>query len=439
MGRPGQTAPSSDKLLGARGTKLRVAAVSAAVLGLGAWLAPPTIPTPLPAPQERPAPLLEAQVQLRDLPRPFRGVQNVAGLVRGAGAAIPYQRETRTRTLSDFSRPSGQEMDAEFGVVVTETQVLAHASAVRGRESIAVTVGQGTRDMRVVGYEPATGLVLLESASPIGPPARLAAEPPTAGTLVVAAASWQGQDVTVPLFVTTVGPDRYGVTAGATPLFHSMPFYTLEGELVGIISRDGGEWQAFPAAAALPRLLARAAKGERQASIGVAFQELTPPLHEAFGEGGALISDVVEGGPADLAGVQPGDVLVRIGEVDVASVDAAVTTINTVAVGTVTTLDVRRAGRRRSAQVTPSVAHRVAWLAGAERSGSVAPEAGTLFPRTVLEASHVPGDARVLSVNGRVVSNRAEIDRELRRGGLPLRVLLDDGEKQFFVAVAPGR
>jgi hypothetical protein len=292
--------------------------------------------------------------------------------------------------------------------------------------------------MRIAAYDPATGLALLESASPLGAPAPIGAEP-AAGMLVVAAAAWQERDVAVPLFVTRVAPDRYTVTATMPRMLHAMPLYTLEGELLAILSGDGPEWQAVPAGPALQNLLARAAKGERLAAVGTAFQQLTPPLQQAFGEGGVLISDVVDGGPAALADVQVGDVLLRVGEVDVATVEAAVQAVNAIPVGVPTAFEVRRTGRVREVKVIPALAHQVSWLAHRERPGAPALEASDALPTAALDASGIPPDARVLAVNGRAVSSRAQVDRELRRAAAPLRVLLHDGETQFFAAVAPRR
>jgi membrane-associated protease RseP (regulator of RpoE activity) len=257
--------------------------------------------------------------------------------------------------------------------------------------------------------------------------------------LAVAAASWRGRDIAVPLFLTTVASDRYTVTAAVPPAFQTIPLYTLEGELLGIISGDGPERHAFPAGQAIQSLLARASKGERSASLGVFFQELTPALQQAFGEGGVLMSDVVEGGPADQAGLQAGDVLVRIGDAEVTTVEATKQAVSALHVATEMTLELRRAGRIRSVQVAPALTYQVSWLARRERSTASAVEAGAVFSTEVLEGAGIAPDARVLSVNGRVVSSRAQVDRELRRARSPLRVLLHDGDTQFFAAIAPRR
>lgn len=438
MSHSGGGAQPAHKLLGTRGIKLRVAAGSLIVLGVGAWSRPPAVPDTLSASQERAAPLLEEQVQSRVIVRPFQGVQETAARVRPFGVAIPYPERTRVTTVNDFSAAGRREAEVGFGVLVTDMHVLTHANVVRGREVVPVATVEANHDMRVVAYEPETGLVLLQSVSAIGSPPPMAAVP-AAGALAVAAASWQRRDIAIPLFVTAVARDRYSVSAAVPRAFETLPLYTPDGALLAILAGEGAQRQAFPAGLVVEDLLARAARGERVASFGVSFQELTPSLQEAFGDGGVLVSDVVAGGPADLAGMQSGDVLLRVGEIDVASVDDAVRAVNGTTVGTATVLQVRRAGRARDVEVVPGLAYQVSWLAHGDRSSQSGVEARTAFSTESLDASGIPPGARVLSVNGQSVSSGAEIDRALRRNGSPARALIRDGDRQFFVALAPRR
>ena len=55
--------------------------------------------------------------------------------------------------------------------------------------------------------------------------------------------------------------------------------------------------------------------------IGVEPQDITPELAESFGlatKSGAIIAGVVRGGPADRAGMRPGDILVAVEDKTVA-------------------------------------------------------------------------------------------------------------------------
>ena len=64
--------------------------------------------------------------------------------------------------------------------------------------------------------------------------------------------------------------------------------------------------------------------------LGIAGQDVTPELAESFGLNGSegvLISSVLEKGPADRAGVRPGDVIT---EIDGQPIDSAFDVVNAV-------------------------------------------------------------------------------------------------------------
>ena len=51
--------------------------------------------------------------------------------------------------------------------------------------------------------------------------------------------------------------------------------------------------------------------------IGVEPQDVTPEIAESFGldqKSGAIVAGVLQGGPADKAGIKPGDILVSIND-----------------------------------------------------------------------------------------------------------------------------
>ena len=96
------------------------------------------------------------------------------------------------------------------------------------------------------------------------------------------------------------------------------------GNLVGIntaiFSRSGGSMGigfAIPVSTREDRCSSRSSRSGSvtRGWIGVEVQEITPALAESFKLGaqrGALIAGVLRGGPADKAGVKPGDVLVEV-------------------------------------------------------------------------------------------------------------------------------
>jgi S1-C subfamily serine protease len=152
-----------------------------------------------------------------------------------------------------------------------------------------------------------------------------------------------------------------------------------------------------------------------------------------------IVTEVVPGGPADLAGVEVGDVLLAVGEVALDSVETATRALSSAPIGTAMPLQVRRAGRVRTVDVTPALAYAVAALARASAGDPSGPEARALFPAQVLERAAIPPSARVLSVNGRALTTRAQAQRELTLARNPVPVLLRQGNTRFFVAVEPTR
>jgi membrane-associated protease RseP (regulator of RpoE activity) len=241
------------------------------------------------------------------------------------------------------------------------------------------------------------------------------------------------------VFVTGVGGDRYTIGGINESILPGMPVFNLAGELFAIAAPDEREMRAIPVKEAADRLMARVASGERRSSFGLGFQGLGGPLTRTFGEEGVVITEVLEGGPANLADLQVGDVLLAVGDVQLDSVDTATRALRSAPIGTATTLRVRRAGRTHDIDVTAALAYEVAALARARPDSPTGPEARALFLAAVLEGSTIPLSARVLRVNGRTVTSRAQVQRELRLARNPVPVLLHHGSNRFFVVIEPTR
>lgn len=430
-----QEARPGTKLLAAPRVKLRLALACGLILGAGALLAPRAAPTALSAPQERAAPLLEEQSALTQTASPFRGVRDVAARVREHSVAIPAPPRLAAPTLNDFAEPPDRPRPAGFGVFVSDGYVLTHSAALDGRTSIPLaTAGGRMLDARVAAFELSTGLALLQTEPASRPSLTLAQDAPGAGTLAVAVGRWDGRDIAVPLFVTTVGTNRYRLGTSDEAVFSGMPLYTLDGELFAIAAGNGRDSVAFPVREAANRLMARAAAGERLVSFGLGLQGVTGALGSIFGSGGVLVNQVVRGGPADTAGIAPGDLLLAVGEVETGSTEAAARALSLVTADAAAALRISRDGRVRTVQATPAPAYQVAALARAAVAGPPGPEAAVLFPEAVLDQAGIPAGARVLSVNGRAVSSRAQATRELR-GGKSIPVLLDLAGSRFFAAI----
>ncbi len=100
------------------------------------------------------------------------------------------------------------------------------------------------------------------------------------------------------------------------------PLFNMKGEVIGInsqiYSRSGGYMGlsfAIPIDVAMDVVKQLRSSGKvTRGRIGVSIQEVTRELADSFGlakQAGALISDVEKGGPADKAGIQASDVILK--------------------------------------------------------------------------------------------------------------------------------
>ena len=89
--------------------------------------------------------------------------------------------------------------------------------------------------------------------------------------------------------------------------------------------------------------------------IGVEVQEITPALAESFKLGdtrGAIIAGVLRGGPADRAGVKPGDVLTAIDQAPVTDPQSMLNVVAALQPGSSAKLTLRRKARTLELAVT---------------------------------------------------------------------------------------
>jgi C-terminal processing protease CtpA/Prc len=89
--------------------------------------------------------------------------------------------------------------------------------------------------------------------------------------------------------------------------------------------------------------------------LGVYVHDLSEGLAEYFevpGGKGVLVDDIVEGGPAEAAGIKPGDVIVKIGDDDVADTDELIDAIGEMEEDTPTPIVIYRKGERMTVEAT---------------------------------------------------------------------------------------
>ncbi len=369
-----------------------------------------------------------------------------------------------------LSAGSGVIVDAEKGLVVTNNHV------VEGAEEIVVTLkDRRTFRAELVGADPATDLALLRipaenlTALPFADSDRL-----QVGDVVLAIGNPFGLGQTVTSGIVSalgrsgIAPERYEsfiqTDAPINPGNSGGALIDTRGRLVGIntaiISPAGGNVGigfAVPANMVKAVIAQLEKYGEvRRGRIGVVVQDLTPDLAEALGiaaEGGAVVSQVQPGSPAERAGLRPGDVVVAIDGHPVRGATDLRNRIGLAERGTTVTLTVIRDGERLELPVTigtPEIAALETGRLTPRLAGALVTEIPEDHPardrvQGVYVARVVPGSPAwrfglregdiVLAVNRREVRTVAEFQEAVRRarGALALDILR--GNMRIFLLV----
>ena len=239
---------------------------------------------------------------------------------------VPQQRV-------QMSAGSGVIIDAGRGLVVSNNHV------VNGADEIMVTLKDRRRfRARLVGADPATDIALLRidadslTALPIGD-----SEVLKVGDFVAAIGNPFGLGQTVTAGIVSAlgrsglkieGYENFIQTdASINPGNSGGALVNFQGQLIGIntaiIGPSGGNVGigfAVPSAMVKAVVKQLADNGEvRRGRLGVEIQDLTPDLADTFDTPasggpleGALISKVLSGSPAALAGLRPGDIVTAI-------------------------------------------------------------------------------------------------------------------------------
>jgi serine protease Do len=141
------------------------------------------------------------------------------------------------------------------------------------------------------------------------------------------------------------------------------PLFNLKGEVVGInnmiFSRTGGFMGvsfAIPIDVAIDVAKQLQATGRvSRGRIGVVIQEVTKELAESFGlpkASGALVNSVEKGGPAEKAGIQASDVILKFDNKEIGSSNELPRIVAATRPGAKVSVQVWRKGERKDLQVT---------------------------------------------------------------------------------------
>ena len=262
------------------------------------------------------------------------------------------------------------------GVIVSSSgYLLTNHHVVEAADEIEVALHDGRKLLaKIVGNDPETDLAVLRVDAENLPAITFgSSDALKVGDVVLAIGNpfGVGQTVTGGI-VSALGRTGLGINtfenfiqtdAAINPGNSGGALVDVGGNLVGIntaiFTRSGGSMGigfAIPVSTAR-MVLEQIVKsgGVTRGWIGVEVQEITPPVAESFKLGstrGALIAGVLRGGPADKAGVKPGDVLVEVQGRPVADPTGMLNLIAALAPGQAAKVRLKRQGQDVDATVT---------------------------------------------------------------------------------------
>jgi serine protease DegQ len=227
------------------------------------------------------------------------------------------------------------------GVIVSsEGYILTNQHVVDGADQIEIALADGrTTNAKVIGVDPETDLAVLKVNMTNLPTITLGRMDQTrVGDVVLAIGNPFGVGQTVTMgIVSALGRNHLGINtfenfiqtdAPINPGNSGGALVDVNGNLLGIntaiYSRSGGSLGigfAIPVSTARSVLESIITTGTvTRGWIGVEPQDVTPEIAESFGleqKSGAIVAGVLKGGPADKAGIKPGDILVSVNGQDI--------------------------------------------------------------------------------------------------------------------------
>lgn len=229
-----------------------------------------------------------------------------------------------------------QQFSLGSGVVVSpQGYVLTNNHVIETADQIEVALADGRKAVaQVVGADPETDLAVVKIDLPNLPAITLGhVEQAKVGDVVLAIGNPFGVGQTVTMgIISALGRNHLGINtfenfiqtdAAINPGNSGGALIDTNGNLLGIntaiYSRSGGSLGigfAIPVTTVKTVMDSIINTGQMvRGWIGVEPQDITPELAESFGltqKSGAIIAGVLKDGPADRAGIRPGDILLTV-------------------------------------------------------------------------------------------------------------------------------
>lgn len=269
------------------------------------------------------------------------------------------------------ARRQQEEPAANLGsgvIVSSEGYILTNQHVVDGADQIEVALADGrTATAKVTGSDPETDLAVLKINMTNLPTITLGrSDQSRVGDVVLAIGNAFGVGQTVTMgIISALGRNHLGINtfenfiqtdAPINPGNSGGALVDVNGNLLGIntaiYSRSGGSLGigfAIPVSTARNVLESIITTGTvTRGWIGVEPQDVTPEIAESFSlaqKSGAIVAGVLQGGPADKAGIKPGDILMSIDGEDITDTTKLLNVVAQIKPGTPAKVHVVRKGK----------------------------------------------------------------------------------------------
>ena len=338
----------------------------------GTALAPATIPLQE-APMAPPGPGSYRDAAKRAMP----SVVNIFTTKEARQPQNPFLDDPFFRKFfgDRFGEQEEKQSSLGSGVIVSsQGYILTNNHVVEAADEIEVALADGRKaSAKVVGADPETDLAVVKIELPNLPAITLGhIEQARVGDVVLAIGNPFGVGQTVTMgIISALGRSHLGINtfenfiqtdAAINPGNSGGALTDIDGNLLGIntaiYSRSGGSLGigfAIPVSTVKSVMDSIIKTGQVvRGWIGVEPQDITPELAESFGlttKTGTIIAGILKNGPADRAGMKPGDILVAINGAPVNDTTAMLNLIAQLPPGERAEMKVLRKGREATLSV----------------------------------------------------------------------------------------
>jgi serine protease Do len=415
--------------------------------------------------------------------QPTQHIQNGRNLPPGFSENNPLEDNILRRFFGEMpQREMPPQQGVGSGVIVNgDGYILTNNHVVAGADEVTVVLDKGRElSAKVVGTDPMSDLAVIQVKDKDLPAATLGdSEALRVGEWVVAAGNPFGlRDTVTAGIVSAKGRSNVRIAeyedfiqtdAAIDPGNSGGPLVDLHGRVVGIstaiASHNGGSngvGFAIPINMAKNVMNSLIEKGQVvRGWLGVAIQPLDEALAKSFGSEsneGVLIGDVMNGGPAEKAGLKTGDIVTRFGDAKVTDVQQFRNLAAGAEPGTKVALQVLRDGKPRTISVEVSQRDaETAQIGGRDTSEELGLTVETVTPEQAeslglnrdlhgvlitkvdpngmaYEAGIEPGNV-IIDVQGQPVANVTQFREQLAKHDLKsgVRLLVQAGEMRRFV------